>query len=101
MKAMTQIRMKSSRLKLKLLLVLLLSVALVAYDVTARPSSSAYHEDPYKVLGVSRQASESEIKRAYRQLALKWHPDKVELYELFSFHDDNPHSWCVCVPMCL
>lgn len=77
MKAMTQIRMKSSRLKLKLLLVLLLSVALVAYDVTAR-ASSTYQEDPYKVLGVSRQASESEIKRAYRQLALKWHPDKVE-----------------------
>lgn len=71
---MTQIRMKSSRLKLLVLLVLV--VTLVAHDVTAR-ASSAYQEDPYKVLGVSRQASESEIKRAYRQLALKWHPDKV------------------------
>ncbi|GAB9473097.1 Molecular chaperone [Globisporangium polare] len=68
--------MRSSRPKLKLLLVLLLALALVGHDVSARASSGAYQEDPYKVLGVSRQASESEIKRAYRQLALKWHPDK-------------------------
>ncbi|EGZ25294.1 hypothetical protein PHYSODRAFT_406426, partial [Phytophthora sojae] len=32
--------------------------------------------DPHKVLGVRRSASEAEIKRAYRALALKWHPDK-------------------------
>lgn len=77
---MTQIRMRSSRPKLKLLLVLLLALALVGHDVSARASSGAYQEDPYKVLGVSRQASESEIKRAYRQLALKWHPDKVRAW---------------------
>ncbi|CAH0480557.1 unnamed protein product [Peronospora belbahrii] len=33
-------------------------------------------EDPYKVLGIKRSASETEIKKAYRLLALKWHPDK-------------------------
>ena len=32
-------------------------------------------DDPYKVLGISPDASDEEIKRAYRNLAKKYHPD--------------------------
>ena len=31
--------------------------------------------DPYKVLGISRDASDAEVKKAYREMARKYHPD--------------------------
>lgn len=33
-------------------------------------------KDYYKILGIKRDAAVSDIKKAYRQLALIWHPDK-------------------------
>ena len=39
--------------------------------------------DPYKVLGISRDASDEEIKKAYRQLSRKYHPDA---------NINNPHK---------
>jgi len=32
--------------------------------------------DPYQILGVTRNASEQDIKRAFRQLSLQYHPDR-------------------------
>ena len=34
------------------------------------------NKDYYKILGVEKNASEDDIKKAYRKLVMKWHPDR-------------------------
>ena len=43
--------------------------------------------DPYKVLGISSSASDEEVKKAYRDLARKYHPDHFQAGEIFPYSD--------------
>ena len=45
--------------------------------------------DPYKVLGIDRQATDEEVKKAYRELAKKYHPDNYVNTPLADLADEK------------
>ena len=51
----------------------ILFITLLILPITIK---SEENEDYYAILGIKKDATEAEIKKAYRKLALKWHPDK-------------------------
>ncbi|CAI5535197.1 unnamed protein product [Closterium sp. Naga37s-1] len=59
---------------------LLLPLLLVLLDLPFLPSPAPVAcskvRDPYKVLGVAKDASQQDIRAAYKKLARRWHPDK-------------------------
>ncbi len=47
-------------------------------EETTYTQTEHFDEDPYAILGVSRKATQQEIKKVYHELAAKYHPDKVD-----------------------
>lgn len=50
-------------------------ISLVIFDILVEVNGG---KDFYKILGVPRDATPKQIKKAYRELSLKYHPDKIK-----------------------
>ena len=66
-------------------IIIILSLFILSHKITfinSKPfgvgSTTSAHRKLYKTLGLSKDCTQNDIKKAYRKLALKYHPDKVE-----------------------
>jgi len=48
--------------------------------------------DPFEILEIDRGATDRDIKKAYRQLSLKFHPDKARSHCEIPFHGTSLHG---------
>ena len=48
-----------------------------SYSNNQTYSNTSSKKDPYKVLGIDSSATDDEVKKAYRRMAMKYHPDRV------------------------
>ncbi|KAJ2789101.1 secretory subunit, partial [Coemansia guatemalensis] len=73
-------RAKSSGPSIKVVLILVgwALIFILSYKVKTTEVKEAKMWDPYEVLGIDNGETEEVIRRAYRKLSLKWHPDKVD-----------------------
>lgn len=58
-----------------MLVMWLVWAGLLAYTQSSMASMKPF--DPFEILNVPRDASDRDIKKAYRKLSLVYHPDKV------------------------
>lgn len=48
----------------------------VIYDISSQTQNKLKGFDPFEILGIPKDATLRDVKKAYRKLALEFHPDK-------------------------
>ena len=49
--------------------------------------ANVHSEDYYEVLGLAKTATDAEIEKAYRKLAIEWHPVSLHTPAILNFFD--------------
>ena len=55
-------------------------------------------DDYYALLGIDAEADAAELRRAWRRLALRWHPDRAGPGATASFRSSWPRTRCCPTP---